>query len=262
MKKTVFGIVLSLGFASTSFATSWSGYFFKACDDSQSAVNNPPPYMTELAHDTGKATEQSSLCAYRFANNRPENDWTVALVPFKTLQYFDDNQSQYQVIAQISDSVSGSNEGYSSYLIVKKDSDVFSLADLSNSTILTGIKSSFSTFIYPQYVLGEFFKINNINLINSTTHKKEVADFESNKAKAAFVNNYILSPEELKQYRVIMEFNWLPDYLVVVNNKVVSKQQASDIKQQLLNQTGRSSFSYHEPDQKLIDAFQVVADSK
>ena len=262
MKKTVFGIVLSLGFASTAFATSWSGYFFKACDDSQSVINNPPPYMTELAHDAAKATEQSSLCAYGFANNRPENDWTVALVPFKTLQYFDDNQSQFQVIAQISDSDSGANEGYSSYLVVKKDSNVYSLADLSDSTILTGKKSSFSTFIYPQYVLGEFFKKNNINLINSTSDKKEVADFEGNKATAAFVNNYNTSPEEFKQYRVLMEFNWLPDYLVVVNNKVVSKQQASDIKQQLLNQTGRNSFSYHEPDQKLIDDFQVVADSK
>ena len=262
MKKVIFTVIFLLGFSTSSYAVSLAGYFFQACDDSSSAMKNAPPYMLEIAHDTSQVIEQAPLCAYKFKAKQPEKNWTVALVPFQTLSYFDDLQNSYQVVAQISDSSIGNNDGYSSYLIVKKDSNFYSLADLADSTILASTKVSFSTSIYPQYVLGSFFEDNNITLLHSPSHKKELADFEANEASAAFVNNYIVSPSELKKYRVIMAFHSLPDYLVVVNKSVVSESQASQIKHQLLNQTGRGSFSYHEPNDNLIKSYQSTISSQ
>ncbi len=258
MKKIILTVMFLLGCSISSYAAPVAGYFFQACDDSSSAMKNTPPYMLEIANDTSKVIKQGPLCAYKLQMKQPEKNWTVALVPFQTLSYFDNLQSPYQVVAQISDSSTGNNDGYSSYLIVKKDSNFYSLADLANSTILASTKASLSTSIYPQHVLGSFFKDNNITLLNSLSSKKEMADFESNKASAAFANNYILSPSELKKYRVIMAFHWLSDYLVLVNKSVVSESQASQIKRQLLNQTGRGSFSYHEPNDNLIKSYRSI----
>ena len=262
MKKFILTVMFLLGCSVSSYAAPVAGYFFQACDDPSSAMKNTPPYMLEIANDTSKVIKQGPLCAYKLEMKQPEKNWTVALVPFHTLSYFDNLQSPYQVIAQISDSSTGNNDGYSSYLIVKKDSNFYSLADLADSTILASTKVSFSTSIYPQYVLGSFFEDNNITLLHSPSHKKELADFEANEASAAFVNNYIVSPSELKKYRVIMTFHWLPDYLVLVNKSVVSESQASQIKHQLLNQTGRGSFSYHEPNDNLIKSYQSIISSQ
>ena len=259
MKNILFGIVLWFSLVSTGLSSSFAGYFFKACNDSISSLKLPSPYLLEIEHLTADSLSQSALCAYLFKDELPTNDWKISLVPFKTLNYFYDNKNNYQVIAQIANTTLSDNQGYSSYLIVRKDSNIYSLADLSNSEILTSAKSSLSTSVYPQYVMGEFFKKNKITIVNSPSYNRELDDLDSNKAKAAFVNNYILSLGELKSYRVIMQFNWLPDYLVVVNNNALSKQQVSKIKQKFLLQNARIGYSFYKPNLKLIDSYQHIA---
>lgn len=148
--------------------------------------------------------------------------------------------------------------------IVNRDTDIYNLADLAHQKILASRGNSLSTSIYPTYVLGDYFKQHDIQL---TYRHKSSADplslLTSNKVSAAFANEYLLNKNLMRQYRVILAFHWLPDYLVVVNNKIISQKQANTLKSMLihLHQKAQQNFAFFKPNYELINAFNKIVDS-
>lgn len=237
------------------------GYLFYQCNTAHQQSDNPSRYILEIQSDTSHILTQP-ICMEIDHQKQDDSNWAVALIPFFRLEDFKKQQIDYETIAQISTSQGRSNNGYSSYLIVNRDSDIYTLADLAHQKILASRRNSLSTSIYPTYVLGDYFKQHDIQL---TYRPKSSADplslLTSNKVSAAFANEYLSNKNLMRQYRVILAFHWLPDYLVVVNNKIISQKQANTLKSMLIHQKAQQNFAFFKPNYELINAFNKIVDS-
>jgi hypothetical protein len=89
-----------------------------------------------------------------------------------------------------------------------------------------------------------------------------LSELDSHKVSAAFVNKYIVG-KSLTDYRVLMSFHHMPDYLAVINNKLVSKSQTETLEKDLLSYQARDGYIFTSPDYKLIASFrEAISNSK
>ena len=162
------------------------------------------------------------------------------------------------ILKQIS--VQPNSDGtYCSSLVVKKKSKLLSLGDLHDREIVIPSYSSTGSYLYPNSILKNYFKKYNIHYKTGIIGESKielVKNFfksETSNSSALMIWDNELEPYKSK-YRTIMQFCGIPDYILVANNKVVSKKQINEIDKALEKYHG-DHITWINPDRESFDSF-------
>ena len=150
---------------------------------------------------------------------------------------------------------------YCSNLVVKTDSDMYSMSDLKNKDIVITSYQSMGDYVYPHALLGHYFKENHIHFSpgqdGESTHDivKGFFDPKQDHHLALIAYDKALEPYA-KQFRVLMKFCGLPEYTLIANDKLISAEKITEISKALEKHKGQH-FSWVAPNMKRLQSFQA-----
>jgi len=148
---------------------------------------------------------------------------------------------------------------YCSSLVVNKKSNLRSLADLHGKQIIIPSYSSVGSYIYPNSILKNYLKRYNIKYKTGVIGQSKI-ELAKNYFNSETSNDSALMiwDNELeiykKRYRTLLQFCGIPDYILIANNKLVSKKQVKEINK-ALEKYHFHHISWINPDRESFNLF-------
>lgn len=218
-------------------------------------------YRNELANDISKLLSHlldTKICVrlepISTAINNP--NWWVLFPKPEGIYKLEAKKYPFSYIKEIA--VLPNKDGtYCSNLVVKNQSKIYSMADLNGKEILIPEKASVGSYLYPNSILKYYFQHNNIRFKTGKpgdSKLKLVRDFFNSKQDDALLiwDNALL--EYRGKYKSLIEFCGIPDYILISNDKFVSKKQNQLIIRALEEYHGKY-ISWVTPNKERLKAF-------